>query len=120
MPNVDYHRPSPHPDRWQWWRAVDWLAAGCFAAALYCGYMSYVLSHKLATPTPGYRQFVRDMDARAATLPAGAVFERPAFAGQAYVPRPVFDLPTTYLALGFAGAGVALVVLLRRRGGRAG
>ena len=119
-PNIDYHRPPPHPDRWQLWRVVDWLTAGCFAAAVYCGIMSFVLAHKLATPTPAYQQFERSMHAEAATRPAGTVFEYPQFQGQAYVPRPLLSLPTTYVAVAFAGAGVALFVLRRRSSGRAG
>ena len=117
---VDYHRPPPNPDRWQLWRVIEILTAGCVVAALYCGFMSFVLSKKLATKTPAYVQFEQRMNAQAATRPAGTVFERPRFNGQAYVPRPLFSLLTTYLAIGFAGAGVALFVLSVRRSGRAG
>jgi len=91
--------------------------AGCFFAALYCGLMSFVLARKFATPTPAYQQFERGMRAQAATLPAGTVFEYPPFPGQAYVPRPLLSMPTTYFAVGFAGAGVALFALSARRSG---
>jgi hypothetical protein len=109
---VDYHRPPPHPDRWQLWRVIDILMATCVVAALYCGFMSFVLSRKLATKTPAYLRFEQAIRAQAATRPAGTVFE---FKGQAYVPRPLFSLLTTYLAIGFAGAGVSLFVLTVRR-----
>jgi hypothetical protein len=119
-PNIDYHRPSPHPDRWQLYRVINLLTAGCFGAATYLGIMSFELSGKFATPTPAYQQFQQNMRAQAATRPAGTVFEYPPFPGQAYVPRPLLSMPTTYLAVGFGGAGVALVVLSARRSGRAG
>jgi hypothetical protein len=117
---VDYHRPSPNPDRWQLWRVVEILTACCVVAALYCGFMSFVLSKKLATKTPAYIQFEQRMNAQAATRPAGTVFEWPKFNGQAYIPRPLFSLLTTYLAIGFGGAGAAFFVLSVRRSGRAG
>ncbi len=81
---IDYHQPRPHPDGWQWRRALDWLTAGCFAAGIYCGVMTYLLYNSLA------------------------------------VPRPWFELRTTYVSLGLIAAGVALVfvsVRLRRRAG---
>jgi hypothetical protein len=93
---------------------------GLLVAALYCSFMSYVLARKLATPTPAYQQFERTTRAQAATRPAGTVFDYPPFNGQAYVPRPLLSLPTTYFALAFAGAGIALFVLSARRSGRAG
>jgi hypothetical protein len=114
---VDYHHPPPNPDRWQLWRVIDILAVGCVVAALYFGFMSFVLSRKLATKTPAYVQFEQNMNAQAATRPAGTVFEWPPFTGQAYIPRPLLSLPTTYFALAFAGAGVALFVLSARRSG---
>ncbi len=43
---IDYHRPTPHPDRWQWRRIMDVLIGGCFAGAIYCGVVSYVFSHR--------------------------------------------------------------------------
>ena len=113
--SIEYGHRRPHPDRWQLRRLLEWLTAGCFVGALYFGGMSYFLSRKLATPTPEYAQFRRSMEAQAATRPAGAAFEWPQFTGQAYLPRPVLSLPTTYIALGLAGAGVALVVLCIRR-----
>src|SRR3954467_11778018 len=36
------------------------------------------------------------------------------------VPRPLFELPTTYISLGLAAAGVALVFVSVRLKGRAG
>jgi hypothetical protein len=117
---IDYQPPPPHPDRWQLWRVIDILMAGCVVAALYCGFMSFVLSKKLATKTPAYAQFENTMRAQATTRPAGTVFEWPPFNGQAFVPRPLFSLLTTYLSIGFAGAAVGLFVLSARRPGRAG
>lgn len=117
---LDYHRPAPNPDRWQLWLVFAILSAACVVAAVYCGLMSFVLSKKLATKTPEYAQFESTMMAQAATRPAGTAFKWPPFKGQAFVPRPLFSLSTTYLAIGFAGAGVALFVLSARRRGRAG
>jgi hypothetical protein len=116
---VDYHRPPPR-DRWQLWRAVDILATGCVAMALYCGFMSFVISYKLAAKTPAYLRYKQSIEAQAATQPAGTAIEWPQFNGQMYVPRPLFSLLTTYLAIGFASAGLALFTLSARRRGRAG
>ncbi len=99
---------------------MEYLVAVCFAVALICGLLSYGYSHVLRTPTPAYRQFEQSLRAQAATRPAGIAFDHPPFPGQEYVPRPLLSLPTTYFALGFAGAGVALIVLSRRPRGRAG
>jgi hypothetical protein len=115
LPSIGYRPPSPRPDRWQLWHAIDSLAIGCFAAALYCGLLSFVLSAKFATPTPAYRQFQQSMRAQAATRPAGTVFQYPPFTGREYEPRPLWSLSTTWLALGFAGAGVALFVRSARQ-----
>jgi hypothetical protein len=84
-------------------------------AAIHCGLMSMVLAVKHKTPTPAYQQFKLRIEAEAATRPAGRVLEYPPFSGQAYVRRPLLSLPTTYFAVAFAGAGVALAILSVRR-----
>jgi hypothetical protein len=119
-PKIDYQCPPAHAERWQLRRVIDWLTAGCFAAAVSCGFMSYVLARKLATPTPAYQQFVQAVRAQAATRPAGTALHYPPFSGQAYIPRPLLSLPTTYFAVAFGGASVGLFVMSARRSGGAG
>jgi hypothetical protein len=112
-PVIGYQKPQPSPERWQLYRVVEILAVCCVVAALWLGLMSLIASRHLATPTPEYKQYEQMMRARAATLPAGAHLEWH-YSGQAYVPRPLFSLATTYYAIAFAGAGVAIIVVFRR------
>jgi hypothetical protein len=120
LPVIEYRKPPLRPDAWQWQRLVQLSTSGCFAAALYCGFLSLFLSHKLATPTAQFIQFQKTMRAQAATRPVGTVCIRPPFAGTAYVPRPLFMLATTYIAIGFASIAIVTVALAVRRSGRAG
>lgn len=115
LPKIDYHRPSPDPDRWQLRYVIELLMVSCFVAAVLSAGMSFFVSRKLAKPTPAYVQFLQSSRAQAATRPAGVAFEYPVFTGRAYEPLPLLTLPTTYLSLGFAGAGIALLVLTIRR-----
>ena len=116
MPSpLDYRRSSPAPDHWQWRRVTELVGAWCVALTIYFGFLSFVLSHKLGEPTAAYKQFMRSMQAHAATRPVGAVFQCPQFGGQMFAPRPIFRLYTTYLAIGFAGAAIALFYLCKHR-----
>jgi len=47
---IEYHRSPPHPDRWQWRRIVALLPPLCVVGAMYCGFVSYVLSHRVSAP----------------------------------------------------------------------
>ena len=92
---------------------AELLGAVCVCAALCLESVSYVLVRKLATPTPAYNKYMRDVRAQAATRPAGTISDYPEFSGKKFMLRPFFSLPTTYFALGFAGAAIALFVLCR-------
>jgi hypothetical protein len=72
---LEYHRPQPHPDSWQWRLIRRWLTAGCFGGAVYLGVFSYI---------------------------------EPKIAG------PFFRSPITYMSVGLAQAGIAIVALTLR------
>jgi hypothetical protein len=111
---LDYRSPQNRRYAWEdsgWFKL---LMVICIVASLYSWFYSVVFSH-MPVATPQYFQYVRAMQAQAATQPAGTPVNWPPFVGQMQTLRSMFSLPITYFAIGLSGAAAVMVFVSIRK-----
>jgi len=117
--HLDYRRPqTPHGSE-RPGRLFTVLLVLCIFVSLYSISLSVVIS-RMPISTPQYIRYVKAVQARAATQPAGTPVDWPPFVGQRHTLRSMFSLSVTYFALGISAVTGAMIFVAIRRSCRAG